>query len=53
MSEKVELTEREKLIRSKQAAGLSRTQAEQVVAAQEAHDAELAKAEKAAEKPKK
>jgi hypothetical protein len=35
--------DREKLIRSKQAAGLSRKQAEAVVADQEAHDAELAK----------
>lgn len=37
---------REKLIREKQAAGLSRSQAEEVVANQEAHDAALAKAAK-------
>jgi len=37
---------KEQLIRDKIAAGLSRSQAEEVIAAQEAHDAELAKSEK-------
>jgi hypothetical protein len=41
MSDSKELSDREKLIRAKQAAGLSREHAEQVVANQEANDAAL------------
>jgi hypothetical protein len=51
MSDEKKLTEREAAIRLKQIAGLSREQAEAVVASQEAHDAELAKAETEAETP--
>lgn len=50
MNDKID--DREKLIRSKVAAGLTRQQAEQVVAAQEEHDAALAEAESRKEKPK-
>lgn len=38
------ISDREKLLREKQAAGLTRTQAEEVLSRQEAHDADLAKA---------
>lgn len=41
------ISDREKLIRAKQVAGLSRTQAEEVVANQEKHDAQLAAEAKA------
>jgi hypothetical protein len=54
MSDK-ELSPREKLIRAKTAAGLSREQAEQVIAAQEENDAavaaEAAKKAKAQKQP--
>lgn len=47
------ISPREQLIRAKQAAGLSRSQAEEVVANQEAHDEQLAAAEKKAKAAKK
>jgi hypothetical protein len=46
MSEEKKITEREASIRLRMIAGLSREQAEQVEANQEAHDAALAKAAK-------
>jgi hypothetical protein len=53
MSDNTKISEREAAIRLKELAGLSRKQAETVVADQEAHDAALAKAEKPKAEPEK